>query len=333
MHRQLFQYHPNIVYTFIPGLKARVEHENGGYLIKVNNIGFRSNREFEANKNPNIFRVLLYGDSYTAGDGVSNNKRYSDVLETLLDGLEVYNYGMSGTGTDQQYIIFEEFAKGIDHDLLVIAVTVENIRRVAARYKIYHSINGELMIYAKPYFTLDSKGGLKSHHLPVPKDPVDNKQLSLRERRSIDKGGRFNWLYRALLKIDYRLVDFALQISKYQPLPSYNSKLNPDWLLMKAILTRWISSSNKPVIIFPIPVHQYVEETANSSSCQTRFKELGKETNVDIHDPLPDYWKISRSERRKLRFQKDLHPTPANHLLLAQSLAPCIKRYMDRSKI
>ena len=47
MNRQLFQYHPIIGYTFVPGLKTRVAHEGGGYLIKVNEAGFRANREFE----------------------------------------------------------------------------------------------------------------------------------------------------------------------------------------------------------------------------------------------------------------------------------------------
>ena len=36
MSRQLFQYHPTVGYHFVPGLKARVEHEAGGYLMRTN---------------------------------------------------------------------------------------------------------------------------------------------------------------------------------------------------------------------------------------------------------------------------------------------------------
>ena len=44
-------------------------------------------------------RVLVFGDSFTAGDGVSNGSRYSDVLETLLPPpTEVHNFGLPGSG-------------------------------------------------------------------------------------------------------------------------------------------------------------------------------------------------------------------------------------------
>ena len=85
MSRQCFEYHPSTAYRFIPGLKARVPHESGGYLIRANSDGFRCDHEFSKARTPGKRRVLLFGDSFTAGDGVSNGHRYSEVLETLLD--------------------------------------------------------------------------------------------------------------------------------------------------------------------------------------------------------------------------------------------------------
>ena len=70
MNRQLFEYEPTFAYRFIPGLKARVDHEGGGYLLRTNAQGFRCNHDFDAPKSDGIYRVLLFGDSYTAGDGV-----------------------------------------------------------------------------------------------------------------------------------------------------------------------------------------------------------------------------------------------------------------------
>jgi len=330
MNRPLFKYHPNIGHTFIPNLKTRVMHEYGGYLIKVNQAGFRSNREFEPVKKPGVFRILLFGDSFTAADGVSNAKRYSDVLEILLPGLEVYNFGLPGSGTDQQYLIFQEIVEVMDHDLLLISVSVENIRRIRARYKVYQSHDGKRTIYPKPYFSLASDGSFQRHHFPVPKGPLSKNQLPPHERHYVEEGGRFNWLYRTLGKFDFRAIDFAQRISRYQPLPAYDSPQNPDWLLMKTILTKWVAESRKPTVICPIPVHQYVEQTANSEACQARFRELGETLEAKIHDPLPDYWKRSKAERRLLRFQRDPHPSPAGHRLLAESLAPYISDYMDR---
>ena len=98
MNKQIFEYHPIIGYRFIPNLQTRIQHESGGYLIKTNSLGFRSETEFNSHKNKNHKRILLFGDSYTAAEGVSNKKRYSDVLMQMLPGTEIYNFGMPGTG-------------------------------------------------------------------------------------------------------------------------------------------------------------------------------------------------------------------------------------------
>ena len=79
--RQLYEYHPIIGFRFVPGLKARVSHEGGGYLVRTNETGFRSNYEFASERNGAARRILLFGDSFTAGEGVSNGQRYSDFLE------------------------------------------------------------------------------------------------------------------------------------------------------------------------------------------------------------------------------------------------------------
>jgi carbamoyltransferase len=52
MSRQLFEYHPVIGYRYIPGIKARVPYESGGFLIRVNSSGFRCRHEFAAAKPP-----------------------------------------------------------------------------------------------------------------------------------------------------------------------------------------------------------------------------------------------------------------------------------------
>ena len=141
-NRQLLEYHPTFGHRFIPGLRARVDHEGGGYLVRTNQSGFRSDHEFVPEKQPGTFRVLLFGDSYTAGNGVSNGRRYGDVLESLIPGLEVYNFALTGTGTDQQYLIFREMAAGIEHDLVVISIWLENIRRNVARFREWHATPG-----------------------------------------------------------------------------------------------------------------------------------------------------------------------------------------------
>lgn len=108
--RQLYEYHPVVGYRYIPHLRARIAHEGGGYLIQVNEQGFRSDRPFAPARTPGHQRILVFGDSFTAGDAVPNRQRYTDLLEAHLTAaggtpVEIYNFGLSSTGTDQQYLI------------------------------------------------------------------------------------------------------------------------------------------------------------------------------------------------------------------------------------
>lgn len=326
MSRQLFQYHPTLAYQYVPGLKARVPGDGGPYLVRVNQAGFRCNHEFTAAKTPGRFRVLLFGDSYTAGDGVSNRDRYGDLLETLLPGVEVFNFALSGTGTDQQYLIFRELARTIDHDLLVVGVLVENIRRIVAHYREYvSSTTGERLLHAKPYFTLED-GELRLHNVPVPPDPVRPDALPEEERRFVDMGGRFrrvrDWIRRM------GLTDRVQAITRYQALPAYSRATHPHWLLMKAILTRWASEATAPMIIMPIPLPAYVEGTSSPRHYRRRFRELAQLPGVTVHDPLPHLQRVPRAERRALRFPNDVHPTAAAHRVMAESLAEAVRPFV-----
>jgi carbamoyltransferase len=323
MARQQFEYHPVIGYRFIPGLRARIPHENGGYLVSVNNIGFRCDHDFVAKKRPGIFRVLLFGDSNIGGDGVSNSQRFGDLLEKEIPGLEIYNFGLPGSGTDQQYLIYQEYAGEIEYDLLMLAVTVENIRRVVARYRYSYTEDNEEMCYEKPYYELvDGKLVLKS--VPPSKSLFYESDLPKEERTALDRGGRFRGLRNLVIKSG--LKDLVQKATRYQPLPEYDTGDNPAWQLMRTIFLKWITEcSSEKVLLVPVPLYQYVEGSSDPSKYQARFHEIVSETGCMFHDPLPDMIKYPPAERRNFRFKVDQHLSPRGHSILAKSLtAPLV---------
>ena len=329
MSRQLFAHHPIIGYHFIPGLKTRVRHEAGGYLVRVNDAGFRSNHPFTVAKAENKFRILLFGDSFTAGDGVRNIHRYSDVLSALLGpAVEIYNYGLSGTGTDQQYLIYRELARQIPADLIIIGSFVENLRRVNARYRLYADATGTPRVYPKPYYSLDDQG-LVLHGVPVPKRPLSMDDLSPEARETVERGGQYVWLRRAVNALGPRVKDAAQRLSRYQPLPGYGSADHPEWRLMRAILERWIAQAHAPVVVFPIPLYQYVEETADPEPVRARFRELCAQTGATLCDPLDHLRGVPKDTRRGYRFKVDIHPTPAGHRALAEALAVTVRPFIQ----
>ena len=325
MVRQLFEYHPTFAYRFIPSLKARVDHEGGGYLLRTNEQGFRCRHNFESEKPEDGYRVLLFGDSYTAGDGVSNKDRFGDVLETMIDGLEVYNFGLSGSGTDQQYLIYRELGASLEHDLIIIAVLVENIRRVIARMRPFVSDEGDDLMLAKPYYELEDDGSLSLHNVPTPREPIPREQLDPDQRVYVDEGGRLAWLRQTVNAMGPRIKNLTQRLTRYQPLPEFDDPTGPAWLLMKAILVQWISELRRPVVVCPIPLYQHVEETASPEAYQARFRELEGLDGVTVHDPLKDFLAHPKDVRRGFRFASDPHLTPAAHRVFAESLAPCIR--------
>jgi hypothetical protein len=322
MARKVWQYHPVLGYHFIPGLKARIEHEGGGYLMRVNAAGFRCEREVTPQRTLGTKRVLIFGDSFTAGDGVSNRDRYTDLLEALLPGVEVLNFGLSGTGTDQQYLAWREYGKPIEHDLVVAAVYLENIKRNLAHFRATSDQDGQVLVLGKPYFELNGDATLHLRHMPPPKEPLKPEEISEADRSHVDWGGRKGqsaWL-RSLIK-RWGLRDLALKLSGHDPLPQFRDPNHRAWKLTRAILQQWARESRVPLVVCPIPGHAYVEQISSGRHYQARFAELRDTPNLIPHDPLPDFLRYAAGERRAFRFAQDPHFTPAGHRALAESLA------------
>lgn len=322
--RRTFEYHPKIGYRYLPEFKARIpDKEFGGYLIQTNSQGFRDVRDFSVPKSPGTKRVLLFGDSYSAGYGVSNNKRFSNFLEQQIEGLEIFNFALPGTGTDQQYIAYKEYATEIEHDLLIIAPLVENIRRNVAQYRIFTDQSGNQVAYAKPYYEL-TDGELILKGSPPSKEPIPKSELAPEIRTGTK--GRLKPLKQWIKKRG--LQSIAQKISRYQPVPEYNQPNHPDWLLMEAILKQWITNHTKPVLLLAFPLREHSDGVASAAPYQARFNELALESGCQFHDPLPDLLKVPYSERQAFRFPRDCHFTPAGHQAVADSLKPTLQQLL-----
>jgi hypothetical protein len=325
MHRGLFTYDETVGYRYIADLTARIEHESGGYMVRTNGAGFRCRHEFVPERTPGTSRILLFGDSYTAADGVAAEHRYGDQLEALLPSTEVYNFGLPGTGTDQHYLLYRDAAPRFDHDLVVVSVFVENIRRVGARFRITQDQEGSPVALAKPYFELGPGGELQLHHVPVPKQMTPD-MLDATDREHAYGGGPvagvgFPRLRRIGDLLGPSMKDRLRRVMPYQPLPEYDRADHPDWLVLKAVLEQWRREATTPVVLCLLPTHFHVEGMASPTSYQQRFAELHQPPGMVVHDVLPAFHALSASARRACRFEHDPHFTPMAHRLVAESLA------------
>jgi lysophospholipase L1-like esterase len=314
LHRRLMQYDPVLGYRFEAGLKVRIPHEGGGYLVKTNRDGFRCDHDV-TEKRGRARRVLVFGDSYTAGDGVSNGKRYSDVLERQLGDTEVLNFGLSGSGTDQQYLIYQQYAQRIEYDAVVIGVLVENIKRNVARQRPWADRGGEPICVPKPWFEL-SPAGLALKGVPVARPYKAEEPAAAQRGPSLVAR-----VHGMVNRMGPDFKDLCQKVSRFQPLPEYRSAHDPSWLLMRAILEQWVAELRVPAVLAVIPVYQYVEETASYRSVRKRFDELARQIDVPVHHVLDDLKTQPAALRRSFRFRHDCHLTPLAHKLVGEALA------------
>ena len=334
MWQSHLSYHPRIGYTYTPSFRGRLPHESGGYLIRTNAAGFRSEQEFATERRPGVVRALLFGDSQTAGLGVGNRQRYGDLIEKAIPNLEVFNFAIDGVGMDQEYLAYLEHSE-IAHDLVVIGLYVEDAARVSSRFLRYNDQNGKESYYAKPYYELRNSV-LTLNHVPVPKRPRTRETLPQAQTAPPD-GGLLSQARTAFRTIapdprvrraitGSRLGHLIARAAGVQRAPGYDSPDNPGWRVLSAILRMWISSSRTPVLLIPIPMRAFVEGAGDPTGYRTRYRELASAMRCALHDPLPDLQDYPPSERRRFFFSHDGHLSPRGHEAIARSVQPAMAR-------
>lgn len=92
--------------------------------LNINSKGLRD-REYDYAKPDNTSRILVLGDSYAWGYGVADDEVFSEVLESQLATQpvrwDVINCGVSGYGTDQEYLFLQNEGFQYSPDIVVLA--------------------------------------------------------------------------------------------------------------------------------------------------------------------------------------------------------------------
>ena len=100
-----------------------------GKKLSINSRGLRG-REITYDKPAGVNRILVLGDSFIWGYGVADEEVLTEVLaERLQKGsghYEVLNGGVSGWGTDQEYLFLKEEGFRYRPDIVVLAFFIVN---------------------------------------------------------------------------------------------------------------------------------------------------------------------------------------------------------------
>ena len=104
--------------------------------------------------------VIFLGDSFVWGYGVATADRFSEKFQANHPQWNVYNFGVTGFGTDQEYLLLQRYFDQYQPRLVFLVICVENDRTDNST-----NLREE---YFKPYF-LTNTAGLKLQGVPVPR--------------------------------------------------------------------------------------------------------------------------------------------------------------------
>lgn len=124
---------------------------------KHNSDGFRD-REFVTSTNP---AVLFLGDSFVWGYDVNAPERFTDKLQAKHPEWKIYNCGVSGYGTDQEFLLLQKTFDHFKPRVVFLMYCTETDYQENA-YSFGYG-------YYKPYFTSTDDGKVLGHGIPVPR--------------------------------------------------------------------------------------------------------------------------------------------------------------------
>ncbi len=147
-----------------------------GWLVKpefeveyhINADGLRD-RKYKREKAAQIYRLLVFGDSFAEGWGVQLEESVSKQLEKMGQGtggkagFEVINFGVAGYGTDQEMLLFQKLGQFYQPDRVLVFFYANDLLNNA----LPRGIGAERG--NKPFFKIGRDQRLRLHGVPVKK--------------------------------------------------------------------------------------------------------------------------------------------------------------------
>ena len=109
--------------------------------VQTNGAGFRE-RSFSEVKAPGTYRIIAVGDSFTYGNGIRNDERYTEILQKgLPNNFEVLNFGTAGANTPQHLQTVANVVLPLKPDFVILQWYVNDVEgHDATGRPTYHSL-------------------------------------------------------------------------------------------------------------------------------------------------------------------------------------------------
>jgi len=154
--------------------------------VEHNSRGFRDS-EHIINSRPSI---MFLGDSLLWGYDVEKPERFTEKLLEILPEWSIYNLGVSGYGSDQEYLLLKQQFDFYKPNIVFLVFCTDNDQ-------IGNSINEIYRGYYKPYFIADGDS-LTLKGVPVPK----SKNYFYVRHDTLSK----SYLFRLIVKVYFKVT-------------------------------------------------------------------------------------------------------------------------------
>ncbi len=146
----------NVIYDDTLGWTFRPNSIRQAGTFTINSAGIRSKRDYSMLPPPDTLRIALFGDSFTAGDDVSDDEVWGRQLEILLNesGIraEVLNFGVGAYGMGQAFLRWKKLGKSFAPDIVIFGLQPENLKRNLNVFRQLMHASGPP--FSKPRFNL-----------------------------------------------------------------------------------------------------------------------------------------------------------------------------------
>jgi hypothetical protein len=152
-----YRYDEELGWAPMPNSKSIVTNARTIH-VQHNSLGLRD-VEFSLDARPTI---LFLGDSFVWGVDAEADERFTDLLRPRLSGHKILAAGVSGYGTDQEYLLLKRLWAKVQPAVVMLIFCTQNDRGD-------NSTNIRYEGYQKPYFATAPDGSLVLQGQPVPK--------------------------------------------------------------------------------------------------------------------------------------------------------------------
>jgi hypothetical protein len=152
-----YRYDPELGWAAVPGSSSIVANARTIH-VQHNSLGLRD-IEFNLDARPTI---LFLGDSFVWGIDAEADERFTDLMRPRISGYKILAAGISGYGTDQEYLLLQRLWSKVRPAVVVLIFCTQNDRED-------NSTNIRYEGYQKPYFATAQDGSLVLQGQPVPK--------------------------------------------------------------------------------------------------------------------------------------------------------------------